>query len=132
MLPFYNSNFSGYFISYFLFYLLCLILTVAYFTLFERKIIGSIQRRLGPNYAGVFGILQPLADALKLIFKEFSFPRLSLYTHVFPPIFVFFFSLLLWAFIPFYKSNAIYFSSYSLLWILAIASLNTYSIFLAG
>ena len=51
-----------------------LLISVAYFTLAERKILGAIQRRRGPNVVGVFGLLQPLADGLKLLLKETIIP----------------------------------------------------------
>src|SRR5436853_2694297 len=54
-----------------------IILSIALFTLFERKILAGIQRRRGPNVVGVFGLLQPFADAFKLIFKETIIPGLS-------------------------------------------------------
>jgi len=57
--------------------LIPILLLVALFTLFERKILGGIQRRRGPNIVGVWGILQPFADAFKLIFKETIIPGLS-------------------------------------------------------
>jgi len=50
------------------------IIAVAYFTLAERKIMAAVQRRKGPNVAGFFGLLQPLADGLKLVLKEFILP----------------------------------------------------------
>ena len=52
-----------------------LLIAVAYFTLFERKVIASMQRRRGPNVVGFFGLLQPLADGLKLLLKETVLPR---------------------------------------------------------
>jgi NADH:ubiquinone oxidoreductase subunit H len=54
-----------------------LLISVAYFTLVERKILGAIQRRRGPNVIGVYGLLQPLSDGLKLLTKEALLPSLS-------------------------------------------------------
>jgi len=55
-----------------------LLISVAYFTLAERKILGVIQRRRGPNVIGLFGLLQPLSDGLKLLLKEILIPQKSL------------------------------------------------------
>jgi NADH-quinone oxidoreductase subunit H len=52
----------------------CLLVAIAYFTLAERKIMASVQRRVGPNVVGPFGLLQPLADGLKLLGKELAIP----------------------------------------------------------
>lgn len=52
----------------------CLLVAIAYFTLAERKIMAAVQRRVGPNVVGPFGLLQPLADGLKLAGKELSIP----------------------------------------------------------
>jgi len=61
-----------------------ILLTVAFFTLFERKLMSSVQRRRGPNVVGFWGFLQPIADGLKLIIKEFITPRRAM-----PTVFVF-------------------------------------------
>lgn len=57
--------------------LLCLLITIAYYTLLDRKILGAIQRRTGPNVVGFFGLLQPFADGLKLFVKETIIPASS-------------------------------------------------------
>src|ERR1700753_1386777 len=72
-----------------------IILSVALFTLFERKILAGVQRRRGPNVVGVFGILEPFSDAFKLIFKETIIPGLSnIILFIMAPIFTFGLSLL--------------------------------------
>lgn len=78
-----------------------LVLTIAFFTLMERKIIGAMQLRLGPNFIGLGGILQPLTDGIKLLLKETILP-----THaqknmfLFAPFLLFLLSLTLWLVIP--------------------------------
>lgn len=70
--------------SFFLFFVIILfsllgtLISVAYYTLVERKVLAAMQRRRGPNVVGVFGLLQPLADGLKLIAKEGVVPTLSI------------------------------------------------------
>jgi NADH:ubiquinone oxidoreductase subunit H len=72
-----------------------ILLIVALFTLLERKILASVQRRRGPNVVGIFGYLQPIADALKLILKETIIPGLSnIILFVLAPVSIFMFSLL--------------------------------------
>jgi NADH:ubiquinone oxidoreductase subunit H len=71
------------------------IIAVAFFTLAERKIMGSIQRRVGPNVVGFWGILQPIADGLKLILKELILPsKAFLLLFLFAPLLTFFLSLI--------------------------------------
>lgn len=78
-----------------------LLIGVAYFTLAERKFMSSIQRRRGPNVVGIFGLLQPLADGLKLFLKETILPT-SANQGIFlmAPILTFLLSLMGWAVIP--------------------------------
>lgn len=72
-----------------------LLISVAYFTIAERKLMGSIQRRRGPNVIGFLGLLQPLADGLKLFVKETIFPSNSnLYIFILAPILTFILSLI--------------------------------------
>ena len=79
----------------FLAIILPILISVAYLTLAERKIMGSMQQRLGPNYNGFFGLLQPLADGLKLLLKESVIPTNSdTFSFVFAPILTFFLSLI--------------------------------------
>lgn len=78
-----------------------LIISIAYITLIERKIIGAMQLRIGPNFIGIFGLLQPIADGIKLFFKETILPTHSDKTlFLFSPFFVFLLSLLLWFIVP--------------------------------
>lgn len=81
--------------------ILPLILTIAFFTLMERKIIGAMQLRLGPNFLGLGGILQPLVDGIKLLLKETILPIHAQKTlFLFAPFLLFLLSLTLWLVIP--------------------------------
>lgn len=110
-----------------------LLISVAYFTLAERKIMGSIQRRRGPNVIGYLGLLQPLADGLKLFVKETTLPTAA-NTGLFflAPIITFVLSLMGWAVIPFNESSVISNISLGLLYLFAISSLSVYGILLSG
>jgi NADH-quinone oxidoreductase subunit H len=116
-----------------LFLILFLLIAVAYFTLAERKILSTIQRRRGPNVVGVYGLLQPLADGLKLFVKETILPsNCDVVLFILAPILTFFLSILGWAVIPF--GEGMYFADISLgiLYLLAISSLGIYGIIIAG
>ena len=77
-----------------LFLILPLLISIAYFTLVERKILSSIQRRKGPNVVGIFGLLQPLADGLKLFTKETILPsNADIILFILSPILTFFLSI---------------------------------------
>ena len=82
------------------------LISVAYYTLAERKVMGSIQRRKGPNVVGLWGLLQPLADGLKLVIKEIIIPRKSnIKLFIAAPLMTLIFSFLNWVVIPFQGSH---------------------------
>jgi len=110
-----------------------LLISVAYFTIAERKFMGSIQRRKGPNVIGFLGLLQPLADGLKLFVKETILPSNSnLYVFLLAPILTFILSLIGWAVIPLSETLVISDLNLGVLYLFAISSLSVYGIILAG
>ena len=110
-----------------------LLIAVAYFTIAERKIMGAIQRRRGPNVVGYIGLLQPLADGLKLFVKETTLPNSSnLSLFLLAPSFAFILSLMGWAVIPFMEGIVLCNLNLGILYLFAVSSLNVYSILFAG
>jgi len=110
-----------------------LLLAVAYLTYFERKVIGAIHRRKGPNVVGPFGLLQPLADGLKLFLKETVVPsRANKPVFILAPIITFFLSLVAWAVIPFGEGMVLADINVGILYLFAISSLGVYGIIMAG
>lgn len=109
------------------------LIAVAFFTVAERKIMGAIQRRRGPNVVGFMGLLQALADGLKLFVKETTLPSNSnLIVFLLAPILAFVLSLISWAVIPFSKNLVIADINLGILYLFAISSMNVYGILLAG
>jgi len=110
-----------------------LLISVAYFTLAERKIMGAMQRRKGPNVVGVFGLLQPLADGLKLLIKETVIPsNANTVVFILAPIITFLLSMLGWAVIPYGEGMVFADLNVGMLYLFAISSLGVYGIICAG
>jgi NADH-ubiquinone oxidoreductase chain 1 len=109
------------------------LLTVAYITVAERKTMASMQRRLGPNIVGYYGLLQAFADALKLLLKEYVSPtQANVILFFIGPIITLIFSLLGYGVIPYGPGLCIFDFDLSILYVLAMSSLATYGILLAG
>jgi NADH-quinone oxidoreductase subunit H len=116
-----------------LFVIIPLLISVAYFTLAERKIMGSIQRRRGPNVIGLFGLLQPLSDGLKLFTKETILPTTAnINIFLLAPVLSFLLSLLGWVVIPFSLNVVISDISIGILYLFAISSLSVYGVLMSG
>ena len=110
-----------------------ILLSVAYLTLAERKVIGWMQYRKGPNVVGPFGLLQPLADGAKLFLKETIVPSGSnRIIFVLAPMITFILSLIAWAVIPFDSGWVLADINVGVLYLFAISSLGVYGIIMAG
>ena len=109
------------------------LITVAFVTIAERKTMASMQRRLGPNIVGYYGLLQAFADALKLLLKEYVGPtQANLILFFLGPIITLIFSLLGYAVIPYGPGLTIADLNLGILYMLVVSSLSTYGILLAG
>ena len=109
------------------------LLTVAFITIAERKTMASMQRRVGPNAVGWYGLLQAFADALKLLLKEYVSPtQANIVLFFIGPIITLIFALLGYAVIPYGPGLVILDYNLGILYLLAMSSLATYGILLAG
>jgi NADH-quinone oxidoreductase subunit H len=113
--------------------ILPILISVAYLTLLERKIMASIQRRRGPNTVGVIGLLQPFADGLKLMIKEILFPiKANKILFLTAPVIFLGLSLMNWSIMPFKANSVLADLNLGILFILAISSLSVYGLILSG
>nr|AVN67434.1 NADH dehydrogenase subunit 1 [Gromphadorhina oblongonota] len=111
--------------------LICVMVGVAFLTLLERKVLGYIHIRKGPNSVGFIGILQPFSDAISLFTKEQTFPLTSNYiSYYFAPVFSLFLSLMIWMIMPY--MSGLYSFELGLLFFLGCTSLGVYTVMVAG
>tara|TARA_B100000287_G_C20586708_1_gene762536 strand:- start:206 stop:1246 length:1041 start_codon:yes stop_codon:yes gene_type:complete len=110
-----------------------LLISVAYLTLAERRVIGLMQLRKGPNVVGPFGLFQPFADALKLMSKETIIPTdANKFLFMLAPMITFILALIAWAVIPFGEGSVLADINVGILYLFAVSSLAVYGIIIAG
>jgi NADH-quinone oxidoreductase subunit H len=120
-------------LAYIVAILVPLFLAVAYLTLWERKLIGWIQIRVGPNRVGPLGLLQPIADGVKLLFKEIIIPtNASKGLFILAPILMLMPALAAWAVIPFAPEMVLADINAGLLYVIALTSMGVYGVIIAG
>lgn len=112
--------------------ILLFVIAIALLTLLERKLLGTVQRRRGPNIIGILGFLQPIADGIKLLSKEYLvLKNSSLLIYAVAPIFVFGTTISIWMIIPF-MNTGLYLLEFNTLYVIALSSFGIHGIMYAG
>lgn len=113
--------------------LIPLLICIAFFTVAERKLLASLQRRTGPMLVGYWGVLQALADGFKLVIKEIVIPaKVNFFLYLLAPVLALFLTFLSWSFLPLGLTSFYIYEEYNILILLAISSINVYTIVIAG
>ena len=113
--------------------LIPLLISIAYLTLAERKVLGYMQSRRGPNVVGIYGLLQPLADGLKLFTKEIIIPNhANVVLYILAPILSLTLAFMAWGVVPYGEGMVLSDLSIGVLYLFAVSSISVYAVLMSG